>query len=120
MSDRPPQRGEIWFIKISTDPLEKGRRPVIVVSSPARNNHPRARTVLVVPLSPSVQRRGVPTHLTLEPAETGLPERVIAKAEDISVLRKESLEAPPNRLITLADSRICELARMVTLAMDCL
>jgi hypothetical protein len=56
----------------------------------------------------------------LEPAETGLPERVIAKAEDISVLRKESLEAPPNRLITLADSRICELARMVTLAMDCL
>lgn len=120
MANRPPQRGEIWFTRIPTDPPDKGRRPVVIVSTNARNNHPRASTVLVVPLSTSVHRSDVPTHLNLEPGETGLSERAIAKAEDISVFRKESLEPPRERLRTLSNVQICQLARMVSLAMDCL
>jgi len=114
-----PQRGEIWFTKLPTDPPEKGKRPVVIVSVSARNNHPRASTVLVVPLSTSVHRDEIPTHLVVEPGQTGLRERVVAKAEDVSVVSKAELDAPRERLRTLSSSQICDLARKVELAMGC-
>ncbi len=115
-----PQRGEIWFTKLPTDPPEKGKRPVIIVSIDARNNHPRASTVLVVPLSTSVHKDEIPTHLVLEPGQTGLRERVVAKAEDVSAVWKTELDAARERLRTLSSTQICELARKVELAMGCL
>ena len=114
-----PQRGEIWFTKLPTDPPEKGRRPVVIVSINPRNNHPRANTVLVVPLSTSVHKDAVPFHLVLEPGQTGLPERVVAKAEDISAIAKTQLEPARGRLRALSSHQICELARMAGLAMGC-
>ena len=41
-AQRFPQRGEIWWTNFHTDPPEKGRRPVIIVSPNARNQHARA------------------------------------------------------------------------------
>jgi mRNA-degrading endonuclease toxin of MazEF toxin-antitoxin module len=114
-----PQRGEIWFTKLPTDPPEKGKRPVVIVSVNARNNHPRASTVLVVPLSTSVHKDEIPTHLVLEPGQTGLRERVVAKAEDVSVVWKVELDAARERLRTLSTTQICDLARRVELAMGC-
>ncbi|HUM05282.1 MAG TPA: type II toxin-antitoxin system PemK/MazF family toxin [Terriglobales bacterium] len=114
-----PQRGEIWFTKLPTDPLEKGRRPVVIVSLNARNNHPRANSVLVVPLSTSVHKDESPTHLVLEPGQTGLRERVIAKAEDISAVWKSQLDPARERLRTLSSYQICGLSRMVGIAMGC-
>jgi len=114
-----PQRGEIWFTKLPTDPPEKGKRPVIIVSIDARNNHLRASTVMVVPLSTSVHKGEIPTHLVLEPGQTGLRERVVAKAEDVSVVWKGELEAARERLRRLSSSQVCELARKVELAMGC-
>lgn len=119
MPNHVPLRGEIWFTKIPTDPPEKGRRPVVIVSTNARNNHVRANTVLVVPLSTSVQESGVPTHLNLEPGESGLGERMVAKAEDVSVIRKESLEPARQQLRNLSNLQICKLAQMVAIAMAC-
>lgn len=115
-----PQRGEIWFTKLPTDPPEKGRRPVVIVSVNARNNHPRAETVLVVPLSTSVHKDEVATHLLLEPGQTGLRERTVAKAEDVSVIRKANLDSARERLRALSSSQICQLAAKVELAMGCL
>ncbi|MGH9641543.1 MAG: hypothetical protein ACRD3Q_03885 [Terriglobales bacterium] len=60
-----------------------------------------------------------PTHMTLEPEQTGLRERVIAKAEDISALWKAEIDASRERLRTLASHQVCELARMVQIAMGC-
>ncbi len=114
-----PQRGEIWFTKLPTDPPEKGKRPVVIVSINERNNHPRADTVLVVPLSTSVHKGEVFTHLVLEPGQTGLRERQMARAEDVTVIRKTSLDAARERLRTLSSSQICELGRKVELAMGC-
>lgn len=114
-----PQRGEIWFTKLPTDPPEKGKRPVVIVSVNARNIHPRAETLLVVPLSTSVHKGDVATHLLLEPGETGLRERQIARAEDVTVVRKSTIEPARERLRTLSSTRICELARKVELAMGC-
>ena len=119
ISNRTPVRGEIWFTAIPTDPPEKGRRPVVIVSSNARNNHPRASTVLVIPLSTSAHKSEVPTHLTLEPGETGLAELAIARAEDMTVIRKESLRLPREQLRNLSNLPICKLARMVAIAMSC-
>jgi len=115
-----PQRGEIWFTKLPTDPPEKGKRPVIIVSVNTRNNHPRANTVLVVPLSTSVDKNGLPTHILLEPGQTGLSERSVAKAEYVATISKALLDPSRERLRPLSSAQICELARKVQLAMGCL
>lgn len=117
--NRFPMRGEIWFTEIPTDPPEKGRRSVVIVSTNVRNTHVRANTVLVIPLSTSVHKSEVSTHLTLEPGETGLSERMVAKAEDVTVIRKESLRPPRKQLRTLSNLQICKLSKMVVIAMSC-
>lgn len=115
---RAPLRGEIWFVQLSTDPPEKGRRPVVVVSLDGRNRHERADTVLVIPLTTSIHR-DAPTHILLSAGETGLSSDSSARAEDITVVRKQSLFEPRHRLRQLSDRRVCELATMVGLAMGC-
>jgi len=119
VANRLPMRGEIWFTEIPTDPPQMGRRSVVIVSTNVRNNHVRANTVLVIPLSTSVHKSDVPTHLTLEPGETGLTERMIAKAEDVTVIRKDSLRPPRERLRNLSNLQICRLSKMIAIAMNC-
>ena len=115
-----PQRGEIWFTKLPTDPPDKGKRPVVIVSVNARNNHPRANTLLVVPLSTSVHKDEILTHLVLEPGQTGLPERTVAQAENVSAVLKSLLDPPRQRLRALTSHQVCDLARRVSLAMGCI
>ena len=112
-----PRRGEIWFTRLPSDPPGKGARPVVVVSTDDRNTHPRADTVLVVPLSTSVSKN-VPTHILLNPGETGLEQSVL-KAQDIAVIPKRALLAPRQRLRTLSNHRICELVEKIRYAMGC-
>lgn len=113
-----PLRGEIWFVQLHVDPPDKGRRPVVIVSLDARNRHERADTVLVVPLTTSIHK-DFPTHLFLPAGETGLQSDSAARAEDITVVRKQSLIEPRGRLRQLNDKRVCELASKVSLAMGC-
>ncbi len=115
-----PGRGQIWFVQLPVDPPEKGRRPVVIVSLDARNRHERADTVLVVPLSTSIHKADHPTHLFLAAGESGLSEDSIARAEDITVIRKVHLIEPRSALRTLSHRRVCELAEMVKVAMGCL
>lgn len=117
-SGRPPLRGEIWFIQLHVDPPDKGRRPVVIVSLDARNRHERADTVLVVPLTTSIHKEA-PTHVLLPAGETGLQSDSAARAEDITVVRKQSLVEPRGRLRQLSDKRVCELAGKVSLALGC-
>jgi mRNA-degrading endonuclease toxin of MazEF toxin-antitoxin module len=117
-AQRTPLRGEIWFVQLHVDPPEKGRRPVVIVSLDARNRHERADTVLVIPLTISIHKE-VPTHILLTAGETGLQTDSAARAEDITVVRKQSLIEPRTRLRRLSDRRICELAAKVGMAMGC-
>ena len=116
---KSPLRGEIWFVQLPVDPPEKGRRPVVIVSLDARNRHERADTVLVIPLSTSIHKADHPTHLFLAAGETGLSEDSIARAEDITVVRKANLAAPRSALRNMNHRRICELSEMVKIAMGC-
>lgn len=113
-----PLRGEIWFAQLPADPPEKGRRPVVVVSLDARNRHERADTVLVVPLTTSIHK-DAPTHVYLPAGETGLQSDSAARAEDITVVRKQHLLESRSRLRRLTDQRICELADKVLIATGC-
>jgi mRNA interferase MazF len=115
---RSPLRGEIWFVHLPNEPSDKGRRPVVIVSLDARNRHQRADTVLVVPLTTSIHK-DAPTHLLLPAGETGLQSDSAARAEDITVVRKQSLTEPHSHLRRLSDKRVCELASKVRIAMGC-
>ena len=115
---RAPLRGEIWFVRLPTDPLEKTPRPVVIVSSNGRNRNVRAQTVLVVPLSTSIHKE-VPTHILLSPGETGLSEASVMKAEDITTVYKRELIEPKTGLRTISNSRICAAAHLVVVSMGC-
>ena len=90
---------------------------MVVVSTDDRNSHPRADTVLVVPLTTSVTKN-VTTHVYLSPGETGLEQSVL-KAEDIAVVPKSGLRESRHRLRTLSNHRICELVEKIRYAMGC-
>jgi mRNA-degrading endonuclease toxin of MazEF toxin-antitoxin module len=78
---------------------------VVVVLLDARNRHERADTVLVVPLTTTIHKNA-PTHVLLPAGETGLQSDCAARAEDITVARKQSLVEPRGRLRRLAERRI--------------
>jgi mRNA-degrading endonuclease toxin of MazEF toxin-antitoxin module len=114
---RFPQRGEIWYVKLPTDPPEKAPRPVIIVSLDARNRHPAASTVLVAPLTGSVEK-DFATHIPLSPGETGLHPSSI-RCEDLTVVKKNFLLEPKHPLRALSNSRVCQIADKLRIAMGC-
>jgi mRNA-degrading endonuclease toxin of MazEF toxin-antitoxin module len=114
---RTPLRGEIWYVKLPTDSPDKALRPVIIVSLDARNRHPSASTVLVAPLTGSIEKDFV-THINLSPGETGLYASSI-QCEDLTVVRKEFLIEPKSPLRTLSNTRICQITDAVRIAMGC-
>jgi hypothetical protein len=67
-----------------------------------------------------VHKDEVVTHLILEPGQTGLRERVVAKAEDITVIRKVTLVPSRERLRTMSSFQVCELASRVRIAIGCM
>ncbi len=115
---RWPRRGEIWFVKLHVDPPDRGLRPVLIVSVDARNIHERADTVLVVLLTTSIHK-SVPTHVLFPAAETGLPADSAARAEDITVVRKESLIEPRAGLRQVGNRRVCQVVAGVQTATGC-
>ena len=114
---RPPMRGEIWYVKLPTDPPDKAPRPVIIVSLDSRNRHPAASTVMVAPLTGSVEKL-FETHIPLQPGETGLHASSI-RCEDLTVVKKEYLLEPKTALRRVSHTRICQIAEMVRMAMGC-
>lgn len=113
-----PLRGDIWYVQLPTDPPLKGRRPVVIISSDGRNKNLRADTVLVAPLTTSVHK-GIPTHIYLPAGETGLQEESCVRAEDITVVRRETLQQARSGLRKLSNLRICQIADAVKVAMSC-
>lgn len=116
--ERFPLRGEIWWTRFPTDPPDKGRRPVIVVSTDGRNCQPRSNTVLVVPLSTSIHKSR-PADLLLRSGETGLRLDCVAQADNICTVRREQLEGPVLGHRPVTNEQICRLAGLVRLAMGC-
>ncbi len=87
----------------------------MIVSLEARNQNDKADTVLVVPFTTTL--KDVPTHVQLEAGETGLSQKCALAAENITVVRKESLIPSRTPLKTLSEARLHQIARRVLLAM---
>lgn len=115
-----PRQGEIWFVQLPTDPATFTGRPVVIVSSDARNMSERANTVLVVPLSTTLREPVPPTNLRLNSGETGLREKSELQAGNITTIRKAQLRAPREKLRQLSHLTMRRIAARVALAMDVL
>jgi mRNA interferase MazF len=76
------RRGEIWLVDFG-QPVgreQAGRRPAVIVSADQLNDSP-AGVVIVVPCTTT--RRGLPSHIELEPGTTGLEVVSYAKCADV-------------------------------------
>ena len=77
-----PRRGEVWLVDFGepVDREQAGRRPAVVVSADQLNDSP-AGVVIVVPCTTT--RRRLPSHVELEPGDSGLDVVSYAKCEDV-------------------------------------
>jgi mRNA interferase MazF len=76
------RRGEIWLVDFgpSVGREQAGVRPAVIVSADPLNDGPSG-VIIVVPLTSS--RRGLPSHVEVEPGLSGLDEISYAKGEDV-------------------------------------
>lgn len=84
------RRGGVWMVDFG-EPIgrEQGyRRPAVIISSD-RLNASRAGLVIVVPVT--TKRRMLPSHVEIDPADSGLDEVGYAKAEDVKSISTDRL-----------------------------
>lgn len=83
-------RGEIWLVDFR-EPVghEQGyRRPAVIVSDD-RLNRSRAELAIVLPVTTT--RRDLPSHIEIEPGESGLTHTSYAKVEDVKSVSTKRL-----------------------------
>lgn len=83
-------RGETWLVDFG-EPVghEQGYRRPAVVLSDDRLNGSRAELAIVVPVTTT--RRGLPSHIEIEPGDSGLEHTSYAKAEDVKSISTKRL-----------------------------
>lgn len=88
-----PRKDDVWLVDFG-DPVgreQAGRRPAVVVSVNSLNES-KAGVVIVVPITRT--RRNLPSHVELEPDDSGLSEVSYAKCEDIKSISEYRLMTP--------------------------
>jgi mRNA interferase MazF len=108
------RRGDIWLVDFG-EPIgreQAGRRPAVVVSADGLNESP-AGVVIVVPCT--TRRRGLPSHVELDPRECGLDEVSYAKCEDVKSVSERRLVV---RLGTTNDEVRFAIARALKFLLD--
>ena len=101
-----PRRGEVWLVDFG-EPVgreQAGHRPALIVSADQLNES-RAGVVIVVPCTTA--RRDLPSHVELDPTDSGLDEVSYVKCEDVKSISTERLvarigEAPLHALLDVA------------------
>ena len=108
------RRGEVWLIDFG-EPVgseQAGRRPGVVVSADRLNESP-AGVVIVVPCTTA--RRSIPSHIEIEPGQSGLGETSYAKCEDVKSISERRLIA---RLGVAGDETLFALSRTLGFLLD--
>lgn len=77
-----PLRGDVWIVDFG-EPIghEQGYRRPAVVMSVDRFNRSRAELAVVIPITTT--RRGLPSHIEIDPGTSGLDHTSYAKTEDV-------------------------------------
>ncbi len=90
------KRGDLYWARLfpRSGAEQRGRRPVVVVSSDGFNETPSWRSIIVVPVTSSARqaRRG-PSAVFLSAADAGLPQDSVAICHQITTLDRSKLEA---------------------------
>jgi mRNA interferase MazF len=108
------RRGEVWLIDFG-DPVgheQSGRRPAVVVSAEMLNDS-RAGVVVVVPLTTAY--RGLPSHVEIEPGDSGLEEISYVKCEDVKSISEQRLLG---RLGVVDYAALFEIARALRFLLE--
>ena len=85
-----PRRGEVWLVDFG-EPVgreQAGHRPAVVISADGLNES-RAGVLMVVPCTTA--RRDLPSHVEIDPGESGLDEVSYAKCEDLKSISERRL-----------------------------
>jgi mRNA interferase MazF len=109
-----PRKGEVWLVDFG-DPVgreQSGRRPAVVVSADQLNES-RAGVVIVVPTTTT--RRGLASHVEIEPDVSGLDEVSYAKCEDVKSISEQRLIA---RLGAVNDAATFQIGRALRFLLD--
>jgi mRNA-degrading endonuclease toxin of MazEF toxin-antitoxin module len=111
MANSAPRRGEIWVANTGEPPR---RHWVVICSVDARNQSPRANSVLAIPFGskPAI----APTIMQFEAGETGLPGPSYLHGELIQPLLKSRLIERLSR--PLSDRRMRELCVAIRRSFD--
>lgn len=103
-------RGDVFWADVSprSGSEQRGRRPVIVVSSDGFNLTPSWRSAVVVPISTSpIQARRGPTAIPLPAGVGGLPRASVALCHQVTTLDRakltERLGALPPAVLAAVD-----------------
>lgn len=112
------RRGEVWWADL--DPRsgseQRGRRPVVVVSSDAFNAVPKWRSLVVVPLTTSErQRRLGPSAIAVPAHAAQLPTASVALCHQITTLDRGKFV---ERLGLLPASALQAIERGIVAALD--
>ncbi len=112
------KRGELYWARLvpRSGSEQRGRRPVVVVSSDGFNEVPTWRSIIVVPVTTSARqaRRG-PTMVPLAAVVAGLPHDSFAICHQITTLDRSKVET---RIGTLPREAIERLEAGIAAACD--
>ncbi len=109
-----PRRTDVWLIDFG-DPVgheQSGRRPAVVVSSNDLNDS-KAGVTIVVPTTTAA--RGLPSHIEIDPRDSGLDETSYAKCEDVKSISEQRLIA---RLGAVGEETMFQIARALRFLLE--
>ena len=109
-----PQRGEVWVVDFgeSLGHEQAGFRPAVVVSADRLNESP-AGVLMVVP--GTTARRDLPSHIEIEPGDSGLDQVTYAKCEDLKSISEKRLIS---RLGRVGSDVMFEIGRVLRFLLD--
>lgn len=81
---------EVWFVDLNptAGSEQRGRRPVVIVSSPLFASFP-TEMAIVVPLTS--RYRGLPHHVEVSSPQSGLDQRSWARVDDVRTISERRL-----------------------------
>ena len=84
-------RNDIWFAKlgIQNGSIQGGTRPVYVIQNNMGNKF--SPTTIVAPITSKMSKNKLPTHILINPDESGLEEKSLILCEQIQTVNKNTL-----------------------------
>lgn len=111
-------RGDIWIaiLEPRSGSEQSGRRPVVIVSHDSFNTAPAWNSIIVVPLSTSLnQARRSDTAIPIFNGEAGLPEDSVALCHQVTTLDRSKLQS---KIGTLSSQIMESIEEGLKAAMD--